>query len=447
MNTFNINRTNTVQLFFFVLSLKYVQTMATINFLYRSTKEKANLNIRLLYRNQETDFVFGAKTKLEVSKEYWSKQHGLKRTKDIEIANKQVEVNSELNKIENHILKAFNNTNPQHINKDWLQTQIDHYYNPKLGREEESIPKDLTSYIDYYINYRRHELKESIIKKYNVTKHKLERFEKQRKHTIQISEVNEKFKNEFVNYAVAEKYANNTTERDLGYIKSFCKHARFLGLETHPQLDGLKLSKEKTDIIYLTLDELDKIENIEKEKLSENLENARDWLIISCFMGQRISDFMMFNDSQIRLEANQKNLEFTQTKTGKLMNIPIHPRVIKILDKKNGKFPHAISHQKYNDYIKDVCEIAKITEMVYGSKKTETKPKSKIYRKESGTFRKCDLVTSHIGRRSYASNFYGQIPTPYLIYVTGHSSEKMFLNYIGKSNNDLAKVIHGYYQL
>lgn len=421
--------------------------MATVNFLYRSTKEKANLNIRLLFRQLEIDYVFGAKTKLQVSKEYWDKQHGLKRVKAIEIINKQAEVNSELNKIENHILNAFNRTNTQQINKDWLQTQMDYYYNPKIGKEEESIPKNLISYIDYYINYRRHELKESIIKKYNVTKHKLERFEKYRKHTIQINEVNEKFKNEFVKYAVSEKYASNTTERDLGYIKSFCKHARFLGLETHPQLDGLKLSKEKTDIIYLTLEELDKIENVEKKKLTESLENARDWLIISCFMGQRISDFMRFNNSQIRLEDDKKNLEFTQAKTGKLMNIPIHPRVLKILDKNNGKFPNPISHQNYNDYIKDVCKIAKITEMVYGSKKTETAPKSKIYRKESGTFPKCELVTSHIGRRSYASNFYGHIPTAYLIYVTGHSSEKMFLNYIGKSNNDLAKVIHGYYQL
>jgi hypothetical protein len=31
--------------------------MATINFLYRSTKDKANLHLRLLYRFNDTDFV------------------------------------------------------------------------------------------------------------------------------------------------------------------------------------------------------------------------------------------------------------------------------------------------------------------------------------------------------------------------------------------------------
>ena len=78
--------------------------MATVNFLYRSTKENAPLKLRLLFRHDSKDFVFGANTKLEVSKHYWTKEHPQKRPKDIEITNKQVEVNKELNKIENHIL-------------------------------------------------------------------------------------------------------------------------------------------------------------------------------------------------------------------------------------------------------------------------------------------------------------------------------------------------------
>jgi len=65
--------------------------------------------------------------------------------------------------------------------------------------------------------------------------------------------------------------------------------------------------------------------------------------------------------------------------------------------------------------------------------------------KETGIFEKWELVTSHIGRRSFATNFYGEIPTSYLIYVTGHSTESMFLNYIGKSNKDLALELTKYF--
>ena len=81
--------------------------MASINFLYRSTKDKSNLSLRLLFRYNGKDYVFGSKTKLEVEKTYWNKQHK-KKSKDITITNKQTEINIELNKIENHILGAFN---------------------------------------------------------------------------------------------------------------------------------------------------------------------------------------------------------------------------------------------------------------------------------------------------------------------------------------------------
>lgn len=44
--------------------------MASINYLYRSTKEKSNLILRLLYRYNGTDYTFGTKTEFEVEKIY-----------------------------------------------------------------------------------------------------------------------------------------------------------------------------------------------------------------------------------------------------------------------------------------------------------------------------------------------------------------------------------------
>ena len=416
--------------------------MASVNFLYRSTKEKSNLNLRLLFRNNRKDYVFGAKTNIEISKYYWSKQHK-KKSKDIDITNKQTDINNELNKIENYVLNAFNSVNIETINKEWLQTQIDYYYNPP--KQEKSIPTDLINYIDFYINYRKHELKNASVKKFNVIKNKIIRFEKYRKKQILIKEVNDSFKNEFVIYCKNEIYSQNTIQRELAIIKTFCKHARFLGIETHPQLDSLRLDKAKVEKIYLTFEDLTKIENISKNQLTDSLDNAKDWLIISCYTGQRISDFMRFTDEQIRIENDKPLLEFTQKKTGKNMTVPLHPKVLEILKKRKGKFPYKISDQKYNDFIKTVCELAEINELTKGSKLVETETDSKVYRKKTGMYKKYDLVTSHIGRRSFATNFYGTIPTTFLIYITGHSTESMFLNYIGKSNKDLALEITKYF--
>jgi integrase len=127
------------------------------------------------------------------------------------------------------------------------------------------------------------------------------------------------------------------------------------------------------------------------------------------------------------------------------MTVPLHSKVLEILKKRNGKFPYKISDQKYNDFIKTVCELAELNQPTKGSKMKETDESSGIYRKQSGTYKKHELVTSHIGRRSFATNFYGKIPTTYLIYITGHSTESMFLNYIGKSNKDLALEMTKYF--
>ena len=419
--------------------------MATVNFLYRSTKEKANLHLRLLYRFNETDFVFGANTKFEVLKDYWNKQHK-KKSKDIDISNRQTEVNTELNKIENHVLNAFNSVNPDEINKEWLQTQIDYYYNPP--QQAEKLPTELNKYLLHYIDAKRTEVTESTIKKCNVIKQLLTRYQSHYKKNLLLTDIDTNFKTHFENYCLSNGYAPNTIARTIRFIKTICKHAKSNGLETSYQLDSIKVKYHKIESIYLTVNEL---ETIEKTRgLVEHLDNARDWLLISCYTGQRVSDFMRFTKEMIRFEKNKEGvlkplIEFTQKKTGKEMTVPLSQKVMDILSKRNGEFPRAISDQKYNDYIKIVCREAKITQKVNGSVISETEPESGIYRKETGVFEKCDLVTSHIGRRSFATNNYGTIPTSFLIYVTGHSTEAMFLNYIGKSNKDIAMELTNYF--
>jgi len=417
--------------------------MASVVFLYRSTKDSACLTARLLFRIDKKDFILASKTKLDVTKTYWNKKHSTK-SKDISVINKQTQINNELNKITQFILNEFDKSSaPDQLNNKWLTNQIDNYYKPT--KDPKNIPKDIVRFIDYYIELRKSEVKPASLKKFNVIKHKLQRLEGASGKTIYISEINEDFKQEFYNYCKEEKYSQNTIQRELNIIKTFCKFARSKGIEVDSELDSLKLPKEKIDNIYLSLEEIELIENAEIEQ--PHLINATEWLIISCFTGQRISDFMRFTKEMIRIEKGKSLIEFEQQKTGKLMTIPIHAKVQQILDKNKGEFPYRISDQRYNDYIKEVCKIAGIDEEIQGkkqlniSKENETK---KIRRVE-GVYPKYELVTSHIGRRSFATNYYGDIPTSYLIYVTGHSSEVMFLNYIGKSNKDMALELTKYF--
>ena len=101
--------------------------------------------------------------------------------------------------------------------------------------------------------------------------------------------------------------------------------------------------------------------------------------------------------------------------------------VIKILE---NEFPKTLSQLAFNKQIKMICKIAGIDEVLRGFKNN---PKTR--RKEVLTAPKYEFVTSHIMRRSFASNYYGKIETPLLMNITGHSKESKFLTYIGTHQN------------
>ncbi|MBC7523933.1 MAG: hypothetical protein H7239_05795 [Flavobacterium sp.] len=148
-------------------------------------------------------------------------------------------------------------------------------------------------------------------------------------------------------------------------------------------------------------------------------------------------------------QIGEKYITLTTQKTKQKVVIPIHKQVKFIIDSNNGELPTPLSDQKFNEYVKEVCETVGITQMVEGAKnkkivlkeKTETTPEEAIYRKETGIFRKCELVTSHTCRRSFATNLYGKLPNKVIMAITGHTTETQFLSYIKTTNEEFAEIL------
>jgi integrase len=315
---------------------------------------------------------------------------------------------------------------------------------------------DLLGYVDVYVESRRNEVKKRTFDSYSVYKKRLETFEVQRRKKLLITDVDSKLKSEFESFCNAQKYSSSTAGRTMKFIKSVSLHAKSNGLATSHQMESIRVKPTRSDSVYLTTEELDRIASLEftseglhakgsTEFTAEELDNARDWLLISCQTGQRYSDFIRFNDRMVRVENGKSLIEFTQVKTEKIMTVPLSQKAMAVLKKRDGNFPNPVPDYRYNDQIREVCRLAGIAQLVSGSRMQETKQGSRIYRKVFGTYEKWMLVSSHIGRRSFASNFYGLIPTTYLTYITGHKTETMFLQYIGKSNKDLALEISRYF--
>src|SRR5690606_12339935 len=194
--------------------------------------------------------------------------------------------------------------------------------------------------------------------------------------------------------------------------------------------------KNKTIDIYLNDDEINTIYNFDFSD-SEKLDNTRDLFIIGLRTGLRVSDFMRIKEENIHGSV----INITTQKTNENLTIPIHPQFKEILNKRDGAFPREISSQKFNLYIKEICEKVEIDKPVYGSLlNSETK------RKENGVYPKHKLVSSHTCRRSFATNlFLAGFENSTIMKATGHSSEKQFLNYIKASQDEHIKKLSEYW--
>jgi site-specific recombinase XerD len=410
--------------------------MASIYLLLQSKKSPAVIYIRL--RDGRT-LDIKAKTNYHIDPINWddAEQRPTKKAlKDIHIAN----LDTDLAALKNDLLKEYNRSKGvKVVDTQWLKD----FVNPPL--EQIKHPDKLVDYIDTFIEFKKADVKNSTITKCNVIKHLLMRYQENTKSILYIRDIDTKFKIEFEKYCISVGYAPNTTARNIRFIKTFCRHAKENGVETHYQLDSIKAKYYKVDNIYLDEKEILAIEKLKSKDLTDGLENARDWLLISCYCGQRVSDFLRFDKSMIRYEKNKAGelkplIEFTQVKTDKIMTIPLHSKIIEIMKKYDGNFPRKISDQRYNEHIKKVCEKAKIDTPIHG-----TLFDHNIKEKVTKDYPKHLMVSSHIGRRSFATNNYGKIPTSFLMYITGHTTEAMFLTYIGKSNKDIAMELTNYF--
>lgn len=412
--------------------------MATIKFFLQSKKNPASIYVSLSISRGN---VFKRKTDFVIDPDNWSSKTNLPKPNDEDLKKLKTDLGKLSTKIEENLNKAT--AAGVEISGDWLQDKIDSI----LGKKEKTDLDYLVNYFQYFIENlpdkiqknNKQGVAETTLKKYKTIKNKIIEFETFQKKRFLVKDVNTRFKNDLLKYfRDTDKLAISSRGRYLKYVKTVCLDAKENGIETDPQLDKIKGFTGKSTDPYLTFDELDKIQNTPFTR--EALENAKDWLLIGCFIGQRVSDLLTLTKKNIQEMNGFKMIVLTQQKTGKEVAIPIHDKIKPILEKRNWNFPSTLSAQKFNLHIKDIAKLAGLKQQFSGGKMNkETK------RKEYGTFEKWELVSSHICRRSFASNFYAETPTALLINITAHSTEKQFLEYIGKPAKDFSVQLAEYW--
>jgi integrase len=419
--------------------------MATIKYLLQSKSNNAPIYLRLSLGRTKT---LKRKTGLNIDFHKWSKATGLPKQNDSD--NKAISL--KLKNLESFVFVKLNEHNGKgvEVSGDWLMSIIDQHFE----RNDASNLELLTEYGEKFILDLKYKVTEggksgvsvSTEKKYRTIVNKLIDFEAYSSKRYLIKDVDLNFRSELINYfSKIDKLSDNTIGRYLKFVKSICLDAQKNGYSTSQQLEHFKGFTVKAPKVFLSFTDLDRINNT--KLISENLEITRDWLTIGCYTGQRVSDLLRMTSGFIQKIQDFEFIVLEQVKTGKIVQIPVHDEVKKILDKRNGEFPPLLSENidsnstMFNRYLKKLCEAAELVSLEDGNcYDEETK------RNVRGQFEKHKLVSSHICRRSFATNFYGNplFPTPLLMNITAHSTEKMFLEYIGKKPIDhslqLAKI-------
>ncbi|MBA7545998.1 hypothetical protein ES705_38380 [subsurface metagenome] len=125
--------------------------------------------------------------------------------------------------------------------------------------------------------------------------------------------------------------------------------------------------------------------------------------------------------------------------------IPINPIVKVIMEKYNEQYenslPSEISNVQMNLNLKEIgrnMDVLQTYESI-----TFVKAGKTINKK----IKKCELLTTHTARRSFATNMYkAGIPTITIMAITGHKTEKAFLRYIKVTPDEHAKILMRYFQ-
>lgn len=233
--------------------------------------------------------------------------------------------------------------------------------------------------------------------------------------------------NNFIAWCQGKKYSIN-------YIGSQIKNWKALGrLATgdpiYSSKDFKKIQEETFDI-YLTEEELKKIYNL---KLTGRFDLTRDWFILDCYTGLRVSDLKLLTDKNL----HGGFITIANEKTDEKVIIPVHPFVAAILKKYKG-FPPKISDVELNKSIKLIAEKAKIKDKVLYSI-------TKGGKREDHYLKKWEMVSNHTARRSFITNLL-KIGTPHTITMklTGIKSMNTLLRYNKLSADEAAKIAAGH---
>jgi len=421
----------------------------TTNFILR--KPKANtatpLNVRLTWKTNSILFSTGVK----INPSYLLENNS--KNKDNRISNRLANsdsLNDTINSKRKQIEDTFNRYFAKYGFEPQNTTDFRRYFDNELVRLandvrlEEQKNIGLFEYFDKIIERNKSRLlaegktinRNNISTSYKQTANVLKDFERDFiNYELSFQTIDLDFYNDFISYCNEIKvYSVNNTGKHIKNLKTIMKEA--LEEEVHNNTRFLskhfKVLNEEVYNVYLTDSELEALYTAD---LGGKHEIVRDLFIVACYTALRISDFSRIRKDHITEDIT---IKIRTTKTGNFVEIPLNQKLYDTLKKYDFEMP-SVYEQPFNELIKEICEEVGINSI-------QTYEKSKGGKKLTISKPKYKMVSSHTGRRTFATKYYNEgLSTITIMAMTGHKSEKSFMKYIKATSKDHANRLRKHY--
>ena len=393
--------------------------MASVRFNLRPNQSR-DPQIQLIYRldGDKKKVVIG--TGLHVPEKYWNKRDMRVRetTKfmDFNFYNALLaDWDNAVNEVKKrYLLKGLSPAKNQF--KDEVIEEM------KGSRKHKEIPL-FTKYFEDYIGMKsRARLSRNTLKEYRGALNKVNAYRKAKLNgrNLEFDDLHERFFADFIGY-LSETLQQNTINKLIKRIRSVLNHATTKGYNHRMDYksDDCQVSYINQPKIYLNEEEIQAIRELHLEDFSR-LDKVRDRFLIGLGTGLRYSDFIRVSLDHVTTDGKGRGIiEILTKKNKRFVIIPLKGEVKKILEKYSG-YPPSISESKFNKYVKELCMKAGVDTII-----------SRNVSGEQVTYQKWELVSSHICRRSFATNgFKAGLHPKQLMPITGHTTVKVFTNYI-----------------
>jgi site-specific recombinase XerD len=314
--------------------------------------------------------------------------------------------NSKLRKLESDLIEVCIQANKE--GRIASKNEIREYVLPK----KDKTIQDFWEVWEEYKAIKKSELKYETFKKFRAIESHLKLF----KGGLELDQINKAKVEDLHRFFKEVGYSDSTSGKNVKFLKSFFHYCYDRGLIADDSFKRyiVRAGTEKVKVV-LSQAELKKIKSLKLEK--KYLNNVRDLLILGCRTGLRHGDLVRISREHYKIIDEQPVITIHQEKTKESVTIPLTDESESIvLGLLSGKV-YPISNQKENDYLKELCKLAKINEPI-----------------EVGVNQvrlKYELIGTHTGRRTFATNLVQKgIPANVAMKYTGHKTIASFMKYI-----------------